>query len=60
MPVYYILWHNFCAYIEVLTRYRSQDTLHLSCFIVASVLAIQFSYFFELRKNLSYSDSRIV
>ena len=59
MTVYYITWHNVCAYIEVLTGYRSQDKLHFIIFLVANVFAIQFLYFFELRKNLSYSDSRM-
>ena len=51
MPVYYIIWRNFCAYIEVLTRYTSQDMLHLSCFIVANVLAIQFFLFLRVKKR---------
>ena len=32
MPVYYIIWRNFYAYIEVLTPYWSQDMLHFSFF----------------------------
>ena len=28
MPVYYIIWRNFCAYIEILTPYCSQDMLN--------------------------------
>ena len=51
---------------QLLCLYRGLNSLLVSryvtflIFLVANVLAIQFFCFFELRKDFSYSDSRIV